>query len=260
MQSYQFEETKSSGSEHEGKLRQLIKKYAGVFRAGKFAVGSAIGFLDTEIILILGTYILYGQLSAPQSASASPAFWALNAIAFSVGVTVAFFVNEMLILRDRQGRTARTTLWATIQRLVKFQLIFLTGNVIIIVVQLLLLREFGIAPYIGNIVGAIVSFPASYFFSMHFVWSSNEPERNPKPVPRTSLPEIHREPVPSVDVKRQIMKQFPRFTNENLNIDVHEYKLDISNIDENTFLINFSLNLDVTPKKIESSKEVVTVQ
>ncbi len=140
MQSYDFQKEKPSRSSEENKFRRFLRKYKGIFRASKFAAGSAIGFLDTEIILVLGTYLLYGKVTAPQSANSSPAFWALNAIAFAIGVTVAFFVNEMLMPRSTLESFPRPGPLNTIQRLVKFQLIFLTGNVIIIIVQLLLLR------------------------------------------------------------------------------------------------------------------------
>src|SRR5579864_5045551 len=84
-----------SGAQDQGKIRRLVEKYARLVEAGKFAAGSAIGFLDTEIILVLGSYELYGRLTPLPNASGSPSFWALNAIAFGIGVTVAFLVNEM---------------------------------------------------------------------------------------------------------------------------------------------------------------------
>ena len=258
MQSYDLENAERSRPAEESRLRRVLKKYERAFRAGKFAAGSAIGFLDTEIILVLGTYLLYGKLSPPQAANSSPYFWALNAIAFAAGVTVAFFVNEMLISRSQAGSFARPSLWNTIQRLVKFQLIFLTGNVIIIIVQLLLLREFGIAPYVGNIIGAIVSFPASYFFSMHFVWNPNTSPPRTKPVQRKLTGKIRGGSKSTKDYERQIARQFPRFTNDNVDIEVHEYRLDVTHPFENTVAIHFSLKLDVTPKKLESAKKVIS--
>ncbi len=62
-----------------------------------------------------------------------------------------------------------------------------------------------------------------------------------------------------VDYKRRIVRQFPHFINENFNIEVHEYKLDVMDRDRNTILIDFSLNLDVIPTKINNSKELGTV-
>jgi putative flippase GtrA len=240
----------------QGRLRRLIEKYAGLLQAGKFAAGSAIGFLDTEIILVLGSYFLYGRLNAPQSAFPSPAFWALNAIAFILGVTVAFFVNETLMLRNRKGYGRQFSLWSVIKRLVKFQLIFLTGNLIIVVVQMFMLREFSFPPFFGNIVGAIVSFPASYFFSMHFVWDSSIPtagrsqtegKQQREPWQRSEFGRVEAE---------KVLRGF-RDPNENYDIKVDEYKFDLIDNRENQKVIDFAVRFDVVNRKDKRSKSKV---
>ncbi len=151
-----------------GARRRLIERYPSCLRAAKLAAGSGIGFLDTEIILTTGTYLLYGRQSTPPAAFYSPFFLALNIIAFVLGVTVAFFVSESLIF---QGETRKSYSIASIlERLGKFQLIFLAGNLGMVAVEMLMLEELAFPPVLGIIVGAIVSFPISYFFSTRFVW------------------------------------------------------------------------------------------
>ena len=150
-------------------LGQLEKRYRSWFAAAKLALGSGAGFLDTEITLTLGTYLLYHRFSAPAGAFYSPLFLGLNIFAFVVGVTVAFFITEPLILRD-QDHKIKNNFPARLERLGKFQLLFLVGNLVMVAVQMFMLREFGFPPVFGNIVGAIVSFPVSYFSSMHFIW------------------------------------------------------------------------------------------
>jgi putative flippase GtrA len=150
-------------------LRHFTKRQTSLIRAAKFALGSTVGFLDTEIVLTLGTYLLYDKISAPSHASSSPVFWALNIIAFIIGVSVAFFVNESLLVQDGSQEFDYDPK-SLLERLGKFQLVFLTGNFVMIGVQMVLLREISFPPVAGNIVGAVISFPISYFFSMYFVW------------------------------------------------------------------------------------------
>jgi putative flippase GtrA len=256
MQRYEFNEEseKRQPRAKDGKIPRLMKRYAGLINAVKFATGSAIGFLDTEIILVVGSYFLYGKLSAPQSASSSASLWALNAAAFGIGVTVAFFVNEMLILRNEGGTWHKFGLWSILGRLVKFQLIFLTGNLIIVIVQLMLLREFSVPPYLGNIIGAIVSFPTSYFFSMRFVWSLNNTTKYSKSRGASRAPQEEWEKT-IADVHRAL-RNFPGFRDENHKIKVNEYRLDLSPLRENLTLMDFGLSLEVITqgpeKKLES--------
>ena len=55
-------------------------------------------------------------------------------------------------------------------RLGKFQLAYLLGNVVNILVALALLADLSLSPVYGNIVGAIAAYPISYFISMRIVW------------------------------------------------------------------------------------------
>ncbi len=81
-------------------LHQISWQYPSVFRAAKFAAGSFVGFLDTEIILAAGTYFLYGKLSAPSFAFQSVQFVLINIISFVFGVTVTFFINNTLLIQN----------------------------------------------------------------------------------------------------------------------------------------------------------------
>jgi putative flippase GtrA len=247
MQEYEFEEEthRSPPKRNEGKIRHLARKYAGLIKAGKFAAGSAIGFLDTEIILVLGSYFLYGKLNPPQSASFSPNFWALNAVAFGIGVTVAFFVNEMFFLHDERYSREQFGLWKVVEKLVKFQLIFLTGNVIIVIVQLLLLKEFSIPPYFGNIIGAIVSFPASYFFSMFFVWAPNDVQKEYAKHESGFVAEPRKIKNEGIAEAERVLRRFPAFSNEDYKVNINEYRLDLIPRKENETLIDFALSLEV---------------
>ncbi|MDA4118038.1 MAG: hypothetical protein OK455_06815, partial [Thaumarchaeota archaeon] len=66
----------------------------GVFKFAKFAIASGIGFLLAEGILTLGVLRLYGKLSAPSDAYASPTFLAIDVAALALGVAASFFLNE----------------------------------------------------------------------------------------------------------------------------------------------------------------------
>ncbi|MDA4118039.1 MAG: hypothetical protein OK455_06820, partial [Thaumarchaeota archaeon] len=55
-------------------------------------------------------------------------------------------------------------------RLLKFEGANAMGNATILGVQFALLVTLSVTPMIGNIVGAIVSYPVTYLVSMHFVW------------------------------------------------------------------------------------------
>ena len=54
--------------------------------------------------------------------------------------------------------------------MLKFEGVNAMGNVAIIVVQFALLTALSVTPEIGNVVGAIVSYPITYIISMRFVW------------------------------------------------------------------------------------------
>jgi putative flippase GtrA len=148
----------------------LGRKY-GIFRVAKFAAASGIGFLIAEAILVLGVLIFYHTTKVPSVAYSSPTILGLNALAFGIGVTVAFIINERITVsgqveegRLRKGRANWLKRWG------KYQLASLLGNVVIVGVQLALLATISLSPVFGNIVGAIVSYPATYFVSMRFVW------------------------------------------------------------------------------------------
>lgn len=136
---------------------------------GKFAMVSGIGFLVSEAILTVGVLAFYHTTKVPSIASTSLMILGLDVIAFGVGVTVAFFLNEHItaaIPRERGAKYGKSVLF----RWAKYQLVALLGNAIIVGVQLTLLGEFSVSPLAGTIIGAVISFPVSYIFSMHFVW------------------------------------------------------------------------------------------
>jgi putative flippase GtrA len=151
-------------------LNSVKERYGELFRAAKFGIASAVGFLVVEIILTVGVYILYGRLFIPSSSFSSPSLISLNIVAFFVGITVAFVINERITVRvepiEKEKRARQFII-----RLFKFQLVYALGNAITIGVQLLFLESFGLAPTIGNIIGAIVAFPISYVISMKVVWN-----------------------------------------------------------------------------------------
>jgi putative flippase GtrA len=212
-------------------------------QAAKLATGGAIGFLDIELVLTLGIYLLYHGFSVPQNAFSSPAFLALNAIAFVIGVSVAFFVNESLLIWN-EGPKVKNHQRSILASFAKFQFLFLGGNIAMVCIQLVLLREFAFPPIAGNAVGAVVSFPISYFFIMHFDWRSNE---------------IPHEQIPSQSSKQSRPKTFPQLPVKNLietitqrisahssyNTSIQEYRLDVTPNRENETEIDFSLRMEV---------------
>ena len=155
----------------------LSRRYQTIFRTAKFATGSLVGFLDTEIMVTAGTFFLYGKSSAPSSAFHSAPFILINIIAFVTGVTVAFFINESLLIRHDVERI-NSGYQAILTRLGRFQLILLTSNLTMIAVELLMIKEFSFPPILSIVVGAIVSFPLSYFFSIRYIWTITEHPRN----------------------------------------------------------------------------------
>ena len=118
-----------------------------------------------------GLVLAYGNTSVPSSDSSSPTLLGLDVLAFLVGVTVGFVVNERttvrkIVTRERKG--ARDAL----VRLAKYQGVYVVGNAITIGTQLLLLAAFALSPAIGVVIGAIVAYPVSYIISMRVVWRS----------------------------------------------------------------------------------------
>ena len=140
-----------------------------IFRVFKFAVATGIGFVIAEIILVLGLILFYHTTKIPSVAYSSSTILELNALAFGIGVTVAFVINERVTVRG-EGEERGRGLVNWFVRWGKYQLASLMGNVITVLVQLMLLAMISLSPVFGNIIGAIVSYPLTYIVSMHFVW------------------------------------------------------------------------------------------
>jgi putative flippase GtrA len=153
------------------KIRNLDKRY-GIFKAVKFGLASASGFLTTELILLLGLLLMYGNLSVSGAAYSSPTLLELNIIASGIGIATAFFINERITvhIQDNQNGKGRKQF---IVRLLIFEALNGAGSAIGIVVQLLLLKTLLVSPALGNIVGAIIAYPIMYLVSMRFVWKTN---------------------------------------------------------------------------------------
>jgi putative flippase GtrA len=152
---------RSFQSERPGILRR-------VFRVAAFGFSASVGFVAAEAIIVAGLYVVFGKLEIPGDMSSSPALIVLDAFALAIGVMASFALNERTTVRDAQTKEAG--MWATFTRLGRFEEVSALGNLVVIVVQLALLAEFGLTPAIGSIVGAIAGFPVSYLMSMHMVW------------------------------------------------------------------------------------------
>jgi putative flippase GtrA len=136
---------------------------------GKFAMVSGIGFLVSEAILTVEVLAFYHTTKVPNIASTSVMILGLDVVAFGVGVTVAFFLNERItatVPREHMTKGGKSVLF----RWAKYQLVAILGNAILIGIQLTLLGEFSVSPLAGTIIGAAISFPVSYIVSMRFVW------------------------------------------------------------------------------------------
>ncbi len=149
-------------------VEELNRRY-GVFRAAEFGIAGAVGFLVAEGITVAGLYAIYGGAEVPGGVYGSPALLALDVVAFVVGVTVGFVVNERTTVR-RTVEGERGGVRRALVRLAKFQGVYAVGNAITIGVQLILLAELALSPAVGNIVGAVAAFPVSYLISMRVVW------------------------------------------------------------------------------------------
>jgi putative flippase GtrA len=121
-----------------------------------------------EAIIVAGLFLVYGNVEVPNGFSSSPTLLAVDAVAFVVGVTVGFFVNEWTTVRNvpnlADGRGSMLV------RLAKYQGVYVLGNAITIGTQLVLLAAFALSPAIGVMVGAVVAYPVSYVISMWYVW------------------------------------------------------------------------------------------
>jgi len=140
-----------------------------IFKIGTFGISSGIGFLVAETILTIGVLFLFGSIHVKTTVYASPILLTLDIFSLSVGVTVSFFINQTSFEWGELIDPAH----ALFTRLLKFQLVSWGGNALIIAVQLLFLKEFSISPSIGSIMGALVTFPIAYLFSMRYVWTNS---------------------------------------------------------------------------------------
>jgi putative flippase GtrA len=149
----------------------LDRKY-GLFRAVRFGIAGIVGFLVAEVIIVVGLYAIYRSENVSSEIYTSTTLLGLNILAFVIGVTVGFFINERITVRNRGAQKLGGATQVGI-RLLKYQGVYALGNAITIGVQLALLRFFSLAPAVGNIIGAIVAFPVSYVISMRVVWRIN---------------------------------------------------------------------------------------
>lgn len=149
-----------------GRLTELADRY-GVLRAAQFGVAGIVGFAVAEAIIVAGLFLANGTLQVPSGYSSSPSLLAVDIVAFVLGVTVGFFVNERTTVKNAPNRTGSG---GTAVRLAKYQGVYVLGNAITIGTQLILLAAFALSPAIGVLVGAVVAYPVSYVISMRFVW------------------------------------------------------------------------------------------
>lgn len=147
-------------------LRKLRSQYTALFKIGTFGISSGIGFLVAETILTFGVLLKFGSITVRTSIFGSSVLIALDIFSLVVGVTVSFFINQTSFKWAELIGSAP----ALFTKLLKFQLVSLAGNALIIVIQLMLLREYSLAPSIGNVIGAVVTFPLAYLISMRYVW------------------------------------------------------------------------------------------
>ena len=151
-----------------GRLTDLAARH-GVLRAAEFGVAGIVGFIAAEGIIVAGLFLTYGSVQVPSGYSSSPALLAVDVVAFVIGVTVGFFVNEWTTVRNapsREGNGKRRVL----VRLAKYQGVYVIGNAMTIGTQLLLLYALSLSPAVGVMVGAVVAYPVSYVISMRAVW------------------------------------------------------------------------------------------
>jgi putative flippase GtrA/xanthosine utilization system XapX-like protein len=170
------EQTQSSSVSHapaggiKQKIMDLDKRY-GVFKAAKFGLASGSGFLIAEVILIFGLLLIFRRFSVSGADASSPTLVELNIVAFVVGIGAAFFINERITVNaSNQKNEGKKN--SVVVRLLKYEGINGIGNAGTILVQLLLLWVFAVSPVVGNIVGAIVTYPITYLVSMRFVWKT----------------------------------------------------------------------------------------
>jgi hypothetical protein len=154
-------------------LHELTKRDSSIVPIAKFAFAVGIGFLDAEVLLVTGSYLLYNTPSVPQTIFSIPTYWVLIAFAFLTGVTAAFFVNEGLLANDVGFKKIDHKIQSVLGRLGKFQLVFLAGIFGVLWIKWLLLKEMSYPPMAGYVVGAIVFLPLCYVLTARFVWKVN---------------------------------------------------------------------------------------
>ena len=117
-------------------------------------------------------------------------------------------------------------------------------------VQLLLLKEVSFPPILGNIVGAMVSFPISYFFAVHFVWKLGGTEFSPKA--SSGHTKIDgRAGVFSKLKEHDLIEILSRRISTpygNYGTNVKDYRFDVIPKGDNETTIDFSLRMDVVPE------------
>jgi len=142
----------------------------------QFGLASALGFLVAEAILAIGVIAIFHAIDVPGFATSSRTILGLDILAFGIGVTVAFAINEKVTFTHQEegsnGWKSRIYRWG------KYQVASLIGNLIIVIVQLVLLGLVSLSPVIGSIAGAIVSYPMTYALSTYFVWGSRSVPTN----------------------------------------------------------------------------------
>ena len=234
---------------------KMGSRYGELFRAAKFGIAGVIGFLVVETILTLGIFSLYGNLNAPSVAYSSPTLLALNIGAFGIGVTISFFVNESITVRNQVRQRKTTGSKNVIVPLLKFQLVYLAGNAITIGVQLGFLKAFSLSPVLGNVIGAIVAFPVSYFISMRYVWKIYLLRTNDQPVLDSRQPlkasEMYGMETSSEDVQSNVQSLLQQFASTfgNYKISIQEYKCNILTTGNNGISIDFVLKMNVLSDK-----------
>jgi putative flippase GtrA len=158
-----------------------------LLRVAKFAVASGLGFLVSEIVVTIGLIILYDKIEIPSIAFSSATLVELDALAFGLGATVAFAINDRVTV-DGQGGDGRRLSGSPLVRWCKYQASSLLGNLAIIAVQLALLATTSLSPIFGSVVGALVSYPFTYLIAMHFVWGAS-PLRGVQRAPKKPHPQ-----------------------------------------------------------------------
>lgn len=177
-----------------GWVYSLDKRY-GIFKIIKFAAASGTGFVVAELLITLSVYEMFGRFTAPGDAYSHPAFVAADIAALVIGVAVSFFLNERYTVDTKKVAAGRSLPI----RLLGFEGVNGLGNLTILLVQYLLLQAFSLTPVIGNIVGAIVSYPVTYLISMHFVWKSSSSSSRQKTKTKEKTEEVpERLPPPPV--------------------------------------------------------------